>query len=526
MDDSPGFAHLLEEHLSRNGRSSTWLAAELDINPEIVAGWLSGSTYPGNEGIVNQILEALGITDRIEQGNLRRAGVGLAATEISPVYQTNFFGPVHGPVHTGTGDININPLSLTALKEWLDGIFHWSEAPEHVRSSWAGMAIWSMTTVTNRLTPQRWITFMAAILLWAGAAWLNVPLLQWPLADTQSRLWAAIQYAAASLIIPLIVGSISTADNQPFFTLKTGQERRLLWFLKVTGALVGFNLFYTLLLGLSLGLYYLTLSTLPAEVWWILLLIPLLCAYIAARRIPADRYKMFNGELRAHDADRLFFAVFLLFGPFLSGFIYFFYWFLAERVTGFVFLLIIMGIALWEQKKQTPEASSDRKTILAIGLILPLAILSLYLFFSQQFGDVRLLGSEQRLFTLLAFAYVLGPIVVWIALAVKNKLVLTLKGAVGLLGITAVLNFILLRDLVIGRWATLIVLVLWGTVGKKYTRPYLYVHPSFIMMLTGIGVSYYLVAETAVPLWTNFLGFAVLTILLIHWAYKRGNSTT
>ena len=520
MNDSLSFASLLEEYVERNGRSPLWLAAELDINPEIVVGWLSGNMHPGNEGIVNQILEALDITDKLEQDNLRQARIALAASDIPSVYQTNIFGPVHGPVHTGTGDININPLSLTALKEWLDGIFHWPEAPEHMRSSWAGLVIWSMTAVTNQLSPQRWITFMAAVLLWAGTAWLGTPLLQWPLSDTQSRLWAAIQYAAASLIIPLIVGSISTADNQPLFTLKTGKDRRLLWFLKVTGALVGFNLFYTLLLGLGLGLYYLTLSTLPAAAWWVLLLIPLLFAYIVARRIPADRYKMFDGELRAHEADRLFFAVFLLFGPFLSGFVYLFYWFLAERVTGFAFLLIIMGIALWEQKKQTPESVSDRQTILAIGLILPLAILSLYLFFSQQFEDVRLLGLEQRLFPLLAFAYVLGPFVVWIALAVKNKLVLTLKGAVGLLGITAVLNFILLRDLVIGRWATLIVLVLWGTVGKKYTRPYLYIHPSFIMMLTSIGVSFYLVLKTGLPIWANFLGFVVLTTLFTHWAYR------
>ncbi len=526
MTDLPSFANLLEEYLAHNDRSPIWLAAELDINPETVVGWLSGNEYPENEETINQILEALEITDRLEQDNLRRTGARTAATEISRSHQTNIYGPVYGPVHTGTGDININPLSLTALKEWLDGIFHWSEAPEHMRSSWAGMVVWSMTAVTNRLTPQRWITFMAAVLLWAGAAWLGAPLLQWPLADMQSRFWAAIQYAAASLIIPLIVGSISTADNQPLFTLKTGQERRLLWFLKVTGALVGFNLFYTLFLGLSLGLYYLTLSTLPEAAWWVLLLIPLIFAYIVARRIPADRYKMFNGELRAHDADRLFFAVFLLFGPFLSGFIYFFYWFLAERVTGYVFLLIIMGIALWEQKKQTPEASSDRKTILAIGLILPLAALFLYLFFSQQFSDILLSDPEQQLFTLLAFAYILGPVIVWITLAIRNKPILTLKGVVGLLGITAVLNFILLWDMTIGRWVTLIVLVLWGTVGRKYTRPYLYVHPSFIMMLTGIGVSYYLVAETAVPLWVNFFGFAVLTILLIYWAYQKGDLST
>lgn len=194
-------------------------------------------------------------------------------------------------------------------------------------------------------------------------------------------------------------------------------------------------------------------------------------------------------------------------------------------MTGYAFLLIIMGIALWEQKKQTPEAVSDRQTILAIGLILPLAALFLYLFFSQQFSDSRLPGLDQQFFTLLAFAYILGPIIVWVTLAIRNKPIVTLKGFVGLFGVTAVLNFILLWDLAIGRWVTLIVLVLWGTVGRKCTRPYLHVHNSFLLMLVSIGISYYLVAETAVPLWANFLGFAVLTTLLTYWAYQKAKTS-
>ncbi|MCA9974335.1 MAG: hypothetical protein KC413_01240, partial [Anaerolineales bacterium] len=270
-----------------------------------------------------------------------------------------------------------------------------------------------------------------------------------------------------------------------------------------------------------LGLYYLTLSTLPVAAWWVLLLIPLLFANIVARRIPADRYKMFDGELRAHDADKLFFVVFLLFGPFLSGFVYFFYSFLTERVTGFAFLLVIMGIALWEQKKQTPEAVSDRQTILAIGLILPLAALFLYLFFSQRFSGIHPSNFDQQLFTLLAFTYILGSIVVWVTLVIRNKPILTLRGAVGLLGVTAVLNLLLLWDLTIGRWGTLIVLALWGIVGRKYTRPYLQIHLSFSLMLIGVGISFYFAVKTAVPIWVNLLGFAILTLILTYWAFQK-----
>ncbi len=521
MANSPTFAYLLEKHLVRNGRSPIWLAAQLDINPETIAGWLNGNTYPGNEEIISQILEVLEVTDRAEQQNFRRVGLEMAAKETADHHQTNFYGPVYGPVHTGTGDININPLSLTALHEWLAAISHWSEAPEHMRSSWAGRVIWSLTAVSNRLTLQRWLAFLVAVILWIGTTWLITPLLQWPLADPQNRLLAAIQYAVAAVVIPLLVGSVSTADNQALFSLQTGKDSRLLWFLKVTGALVGFNVFCALLLGISLGLYYLTVSTLPSWGWWLLLLIPLLFAYIVARRIPADRYKMFGGELRSHDADGLFFVVFLLFGPFLAGFIHLFHPFLSERITGFVFLLVILGIALWEQKRRTPDTLSDQKTILTLGLFLPLAVFLLYLFFSDQFDPAFLSISKQQLFTLLAFAYIVGPIIIWTTLAVRNKPVLTLKGVVGLLMITAVLNLVLLQNLVVGRWLTLIVLALWGTIGKKHVRSYFHIHGSFLLMLIGVGLSYNLVVKTAVPLWANFLGFTLLTMALTYWAYQK-----
>lgn len=157
---------------------------------------------------------------------------------------------------------------------------------------------------------------------------------------------------------------------------------------------------------------------------------------------------------------------------------------------------------------------------------MPLAILLLYLFFSDQFNPAFLSTSKQQLFTLLAFAYVVGPIILWITLAVRNKPVLTLKGVIGLLVVTAVLNFILLQNLVVGRWLTLAVLALWGTAGKRYVRNYFHIHGSFLLMLIGVGLSYYLVVHTAVPLWANFLGFLLLTITLTYWAYQKKAPST
>ncbi|MCL4266942.1 MAG: hypothetical protein KJ069_27430 [Anaerolineae bacterium] len=514
------FAQLLSQHMLRNGRTPTWLAAHLSLDPETVANWLSGQTYPDNPAVIGQVFELLHITDRADQEEMLRPPTFPTRLESNHLHQTIFYAPVYGPVHTGSGDININPLSLPALQEWLAAVFHWYEAPEHMRSSWAGRLIWLLGVVTEYFTPQRWLVFLMAIILWAAVAWLLSPILQWPLDDTQTRLWACTKYAVASLTIPFLIGSISQADYQPDFKLQTGRDHRLLWYLKVTGALVGFNVFVVILLFVSMGVYYLTLTTLPTGIWWLLLLVPLLFAYVAARRIPADRYKMFNNELRAHEADRLFFATFLLFGPFLAAFVYLFYNVLAERITGLVLLLCLIGLALWEQKRQTPKILTDRWIILITSLLLPLTIFFLYRFFSDQFDMAFLSTAEDVLATLLLLSYIVGPITLWMTLAVKNKPILTLKGAIGFLLIAVMLMVSLQQNLMLGRALTLGVLLLWGIWGRKRFRKYLHFHLSFPLMLISMGLSFYLAGQMAVPLWLNLLGFVMITLALIYWASR------
>ena len=108
-----------------------------------------------------------------------------------------------------------------------------------------------------------------------------------------------------------------------------------------------------LVIGLVLALYYLWSPSLAVGVRVVLALIPLFFSYVAARRIPIDRYKMFNGELLLHPADRLFLIVFLFVGPFTAFFLYFFYGFLSDRkVAPVVLILCLTGIALWEYRKQ------------------------------------------------------------------------------------------------------------------------------------------------------------------------------
>ncbi|HRQ42569.1 MAG TPA: hypothetical protein PLD25_32030 [Chloroflexota bacterium] len=520
MGDVPTFARLLEDYLKRNGRTPAWLAAQLSLDPETVVNWLSGRTYPDNPALINQIFELLYITDRADQEEMLRPPTFPTRLESNRPRQTNFYAPVYGPIHTGSGDININPLSPAALQEWLTAVFHWYEAPEHMRSSWAGRLIWLLGVVTEHFTPQRWLVLLMAIILWTAVAWLLSPILQWPLDDPQTRLWACTKYAVASLAIPFLIGSISQADYQPDFKLQTGRDHLLLWYLKVTGALVGLNVFVAILLFVSIGVYYLTLTTLPAWIWWLLLLVPLLFAYVVAKRIPADRYRMFNNELRAHEADRLFFATFLLFGPCLAAFVYLFYNFLAERITGLVLLLCLLGLTLWEQRRQTPKILGDLWIILITGLFLPLTAFLLYRFFSDQFDMATLSTAEDVLATLLLLSYIVGTITLWMTLLVKNKPVLTLKGAIGFLLIVVILMASLQQNLMFGRGLTLSILILWGIWGRKWFRKYLHVHLSFPLMLISMGLSFYMAGQTAVPLWLNLLGFVMITLALIYWASR------
>src|SRR5687768_3691910 len=84
----------------------------------------------------------------------------------NPTHETHIYGPVSAPIHTGTGNIHINnPPASGTLKDRLAELFHWTEAPAHMRSSWAGIIIWSLSTVTDRLTPQHWLIFLVSIML-------------------------------------------------------------------------------------------------------------------------------------------------------------------------------------------------------------------------------------------------------------------------------------------------------------------------------------------------------------------------
>lgn len=242
---------------------------------------------------------------------------------------------------------------ISALTNWSSDFLSWSEASDHARSSWAGMLLHTMSVLMDRITPRRALMFLLALALWMVTAWLMGSVLQWPLDDVSRRGIAFLKYGLATLVIPLLVAIVTQPDRSDDFRLDTVKQKATLWFLKLTGALVGFYTFSLTVIGLALIWYYLHRPPLPTEGVVILAVIPLLMSYVAARRIPADRYKMFQGDLCLHEADPLFFGVFIVAGPLTALFIYLFYGFLSDRTVAPMILIIsLIGLTWWEYRKR------------------------------------------------------------------------------------------------------------------------------------------------------------------------------
>lgn len=267
--------------------------------------------------------------------------------------------PIAGRESTAKNDQNAvsvyfdSAYFVEILGDWGDYFFRWSEAPEHMRSSWAGMVIYSLSAVVGRITPRGLFIVGVSLLLGVVSIQLTAPVFRWPLEEAAVRQVAYLEYGLATLLIPLLVAFVTPPDKANLFQLETARQKIIFWILKFTGALVGFWVFAMGLIGLALALYYLYVPPLPAVIRAGFAIVPLFFSYIVARRIPIDRYKMFDGELRLHPADRLFLVVFVVVGPLSAFFLYAFYGFFVDRSVAPVILLIVLtGVATWEYRKQ------------------------------------------------------------------------------------------------------------------------------------------------------------------------------
>jgi hypothetical protein len=201
---------------------------------------------------------------------------------------------------------------------------------------------------------------------------------------------------------------------------------------------------------------------------------PLLLGHIAARRIPADRVKLYDGVLRVHPVDYSFLAMYLLTGLLLGVGLYWGYRFWANPAVGASFLLVMLGVALWERQKKRPL--SPPLLIFLLGCAMPLTLAWLFLFVSP-IDDLGITTPAAAMESGLAFAYVISLWVLWLTLQLRNPPVQNWQKAVGL----------------------------------------------FLLLLAALGLSLYLLVWALMPTWINLLGFVVVALRLIGWGYGRKN---
>lgn len=105
MSYYPEFAKLLNQHITEQDRSASWLARRLKVNPYTVTRWLNDAARPGSSNRVIQIADILGIHDAYErQALLEGAG-----------YQVNLINDVTKPKNSlilSTNGGNKEPSAL------------------------------------------------------------------------------------------------------------------------------------------------------------------------------------------------------------------------------------------------------------------------------------------------------------------------------------------------------------------------------------------------------------------------------
>ena len=270
---------------------------------------------------------------------------------------------------SNTQDTTLNSsTSIERIGKWLGEFFKWEEADEHMHSSWAGKLIWSLNILFSHMTLDRWKNLIIIILLLILASYSLTPILQWPLDNLEIRKNIVIKYAFGSLFLPFLVGILSKPDPNKF-KIKTRKHRFIVLVLKLAGAFTGFHAFFLLVLIFVSTSYYLWEITYSGWFIGVLVMFPLLFSHIGARRIPADRYKMFGEKPQLHQADLLFLGVFFFFGAFFSFFFHLFYSQITKPVTGFYVLFAILIIIFIENYKKNKKLSISTATGFFAGIL-------------------------------------------------------------------------------------------------------------------------------------------------------------
>lgn len=380
------FGNLIDQYLAARDMSGAQLARRLSVSTSTVNRWRNGQTRPDSPELVVRVADVLGIHGVQRERLLRSAGYGVVVDDGSdkpPKLDEEIADAKLGKepqLDKDARDGRGVGFLVQAVRSWAQHFFKVNEADDHARTSWAGMTIYLLRTAMERISGEGFLLFLVSIALFVFSLWFIGPILTWPQSEPTARLIAAMRFAAASLFVPALVALLTEPDGATLWTTNGEPKWRTVMQLKLAGAFTGFGALGGTGLFAAVIWYHLFRQPLPSIMRGILVFLMLFFTYVAARRIPIDRYKMFDGEVKLHNADPLFLTVFVLFGPFLAGFFYVAYPMLINPAVMLAVLLGCIGLAVWELRKSGSSRFTEPVPLMLLGLLLLLGWLLLFVF--------------------------------------------------------------------------------------------------------------------------------------------------
>ena len=326
-----------------------------------------------------------------------------------------------------TTTIIMQPNALLPQFDWFQQgvteLSEWSELDDYTAVSHEGRIVHWMNVIGRKLSNASILDFFLWLSLWIIAGILITPLLNWPIASRAELKNGVILYALASLLIPACIAWLTTADFYDSFVLETPRQKWRYRFLKWVSAATGFNCFTSPIVFMALVIFSVARHTGTFWVWigGMLCVIPLLMGRVGAKRIPADRYRMYGPKLGIHTADWWMFPFASSMGILLSIAIWFGYDFISENPTIIIasFGLVALGFALKHEHHHHPERLPLHRFLIIVGLILPITVVGIVFVLNPPDSSLRQQLIEITL-ALLLTAYISAGLMLWLITAYSS----------------------------------------------------------------------------------------------------------
>ncbi len=351
-----------------------------------------------------------------------------------------------------------------------------------------GMAGW---TVFHTLRLFIWF------LLLLFSTWLITPSLRWPFTDQAQALSAIILYVAGSVSVPALVGLFTNTRTNRYWQERPLASDRNLRLYTHQGSTVGFHVGYFGIFAINLGLYYFGSRS---NQWMELVQIVVLLAitYWSAHLIPYNLWRAFQ---RLDLTDGAIFFVFLFLGPVWGAFFYYDYQVLLDPIFGpWVVLsacgLLILGVA-WQYRRSGTTIIPAHWWVFLGGLVLVLYQMTI----------------AQSIFSVIAPASIIITLGTLLAL---GRIRFTLRGLLGFLFASFLLQTVFSFDVWLGRAMTCAALFVWWRRGKEYL--------SFPPVFWGVVIALAVCLWGWKQQWLPDLGMSIIfggvIALLLLWEYR------